>query len=84
MVRHHIDDRSKLVDLVVEVTGGRQYIVNRIDLVGTTRVSGAVFREKLLFKEQSVFNLLLLEASLENLRVFSPYDHLRFHGGTQH
>ncbi len=58
---------TKTMDIVLQVTEGKQYIVNRIDFSGNTKTRDKVLRREFLLEEQRPFSGDLLDSSIRRL-----------------
>ncbi len=65
---------TKTVDITINVTEGKRYIVNQINFSGNTKTKDKVLRRELLLEEKQDFNGDLLKYSIRRLNQLGFFD----------
>ena len=65
---------TKTVDLTIDVTEGKRYIVNQINFSGNTKTRDKVLRREFLLEEKQDFNGDLLKYSIRRLNQLGFFD----------
>ncbi len=70
------DPDTKLVDIAINVTEGKQYLVNRIEFAGNTKTRDKVLRREFFLEEQQPFNGRLLDLSILRLNQLGFFERI--------
>lgn len=71
-----LDFDNKTIDLTVNITEGKRYIVNHIDFAGNTKTKDKVLRREFLLQEQQEFNSNLLDISILRLNQLGFFEQI--------
>jgi outer membrane protein insertion porin family len=66
-----------MVDVVLEITEGRQAFINRIEITGNARTRDKVIRREIRLVEGDVFNSLLLQRSRRDLQNLGYFEEVK-------
>ncbi|UCF36778.1 MAG: outer membrane protein assembly factor BamA, partial [Acidobacteriota bacterium] len=70
------DMEKKTVDVKINVTEGKRYIINQINFAGNTKTRDKVLRREMLIEEQMEFNGQLLDISIRRLNQLGFFEQI--------
>jgi len=70
------DYDKKTVDIIINVTEGKRYLVNQINFSGNTKTRDKVLRREFLLEEKMEFNGQLLEISIRRLNQLGFFENI--------
>ncbi len=72
-----IDDKTRIVDLSIEIEPGRKVYVGKINVIGNTRTRDNVVRREFRFKEGELFNSKKLKRSKQRINNLGFFENVK-------